>query len=115
MSAFDPANQTRVSDIFSVSSAEQLTKLQIPVIVDLDSEAKVIGCEIINLKFKAGETCADFLQELPSAHHVFPRFSYDPQVDACYLQLKDGIAARTESLDATAMLDPQGRIVRLSI
>jgi uncharacterized protein YuzE len=115
MNKFDKTNPIGSFDIFSVESKGQVKKMQILVAIDLDSEDSVIGCEIINLKFNAGDNSAAFLQQLPSTRGVFPRFTYDPQVDSCYLQIKEGMAANTEPFDASAWLDSQGRIVRLSI
>ena len=102
-------------DLFVADSTDNATEMSIPAVIDVDADDSIIGCEIVNLKHKFGRQSAHYLEQMTSARDRFPRFSYDSDVDACYLQFKNGVAARTESLDASATLDSQGRIIKLRV
>lgn len=105
---------TQHNDTFEikVSSDAVAKSVDVEGVLDFDQMHRIIGLEIINLKFHAGTLGLEKLQEhVRPAHNEAPKFSYDEDVDAFYLTISHENSMNQIATDVKILLNEKNQII----
>ncbi|HEY2785955.1 MAG TPA: DUF2283 domain-containing protein [Fimbriiglobus sp.] len=88
--------------------------LSLKMVLDYGESGEVIGVEILNLAFEAGNNCLGIIQSAVPIQGDDLKFSYDEECDAFYLRLRSGRSLQQKVVQGNACLDNDSRIVSLN-
>lgn len=80
----------------------------------MGSLGDVLGVEIMNLTFEAGEQALGLISQVVPTGGDGTRYGYDDESDSFYLRLQSGDSLDQKSVDGLAICDKEGRITSLS-
>jgi uncharacterized protein YuzE len=80
-------------------------------VLDFDATGQTIGVEILNLKYHVGQACLDRFLMDTAAYPEPISFSYDDEVDAFSLRIRDGRSVDQLAVTGRVQLDAAGCIV----
>jgi uncharacterized protein YuzE len=92
----------------------ETSRQRLRMVLDIGQSGGVIGVEIINLAFEAGENCLAVIGGSVSRCGDGVRYSYDEESDSFYIRLRQGRSQGQRALDGTVSLDERGAIIGLT-
>jgi len=84
------------------------------MVLDLDDAGKIIGIEILNLLFYAGEHGLDLIKHVLRTKGEELRYSYDEDSDSFYLRLRSGRSIEQNPIQGALIFNDKRQIVSLS-
>lgn len=93
---------------------QQPNPKSLEMVIDFDQQDEILGIEILNLFFQAGEKSLDVIKMSTSNQGDGLRYAYDEKSDAFWLQLKKGKSLHQIPVMGTVFLDNKGQIISLN-
>jgi uncharacterized protein YuzE len=115
MNAFPVITQAgTVTHIAFALGDDTTTTTRCEFVLDFNSMGKVIGIEIISLKFNAGQQALDAIARAIKSNTTEIKYNYDAECDCFALQLDNGNSIDQKAVDGIMFLNRQGEIIALS-
>ena len=97
------------------SLVEQSKSINLECVLDFNEYGEVIGIEIIDLKYYAGDKVLDGRKWASINKKEGVRISYDEESDAFYLSISDEKSVEQRSVNGKLILDKKGYMVKLEV
>jgi uncharacterized protein YuzE len=96
-------------------TTQQSSRQPLRMVLDFGQQGEVLGIEIINLAYVAGQNCLQAISKSIGTDGQGLRFSYDDESDCFYLRLREGQSLTQKAVDGFVLLDQGGAITNLSV